>query len=506
MLPPLPAGVKPTQPAPFAGHHATLWEARVTPPTLNNTLMRHRSMLLMPAALTALLLHGGICSAQPAPDSVFAITGAALWDGTGSAAQPDAVVIVRDGRIACTGTVASCPIPAGAARIDARGRFLLPGLIDTHVHLLFRVDGVTDTSIKGDLHALLARGVTAVRDMGNNPKQLLLAAAAAQPAPRVFAMQLVAGLHFFQPELEIDQYGNRRNHSPAAMGMRQLGWWPLTFLPNSNPADIVRQAREAGAIGLKLYQDLDSAQTAALVMAAHAAGMPVWGHGWVQPASVLEQAQAGQDGVVHAAGLAGELVSKAARGKLRTSSSLLRVTADSATPFSAQHPAVIAALDSLAAHGTYLEPTLSASLLSATRATCRKRRIPSLPDRYARAASRFGMEVTRAAAARGVRLTAGTDHTAYGPEPERAQLNDELALFVDSIGLSPARALLAATRDAATAIGPVAHDIGTVVVGKRADLVLFTADPLANIGNLRGVEWVMLGGKLYRPEALPQRP
>lgn len=474
----------------------------VPPPTLNKTPMRHRSLLLIPAAVAALLLRGGICSAQPAPDSVLAITGAALWDGTGRAAQPDAVVLVRDGRIACAGTVADCPVPAGAARIDARGRFLLPGLIDTHVHLLFRANGVTDTSLGNDLHALLARGITAVRDMGNNPKQLLLGAAATQPAPRVFAMQLVAGLHFFQPELEIDQYGNRRNHSPAALGMRQLGWWPLMFMPNTDPAEIVRHAREAGAIGLKLYQDLDSAQTAALVTAAHAAGMPVWGHGWVQPASVLEQSQAGQDGVVHAAGLAGELVSKAARASLRTSSSLLQVTADSATPLSAQNPAVIAALDSLAAHGTFLEPTLAAAQLSATRAIGRKRQIPSLPDRYAHAASSFGMEVTRAAAARGVRLTAGTDHTAYGPEAERAQLNDELALFVDSLGLSPARALLAATRDAAAAIGPVAHDIGTVVAGKRADLVLFTADPLANIGNLRSVEWVMQGGTLYRPEEL----
>ena len=464
--------------------------------------MRCRTLLVLAVGCTALLPHRSSLAAQAAPDSLVAIIGATLWDGTGSAAQPNAVVVIRSGIVACTGTAGSCSIPAGASRIDAQGRFLLPGLIDTHVHLLFRAEGVTDTSIKSDLHGLLARGITAVRDMGNNPKQLLLAVEAAQPAPRVFAMQLVAGLHFFRPEIEIDQNGNRRNHSPAALGMRQLGWWPLMFMPNSDPAEIVCHAAEAGAIGLKLYQDLDSAQTAALVSAAHAAGLRVWGHGWVQPASVLEQAQAGQDGVVHAAGLAGELVNKRARAGLRTSSSLLQVTADSATAVSARNPAVIAALDSLAAHGTYLEPTLAASLLSATRATGHRRRIPSLPDRYAQAASRFGMEVTREAVTRGVRLTAGTDHTAYGPEADRAQLNRELALFVDSIGLSPPRALLAATRDAATAIGPVAHDIGTVVVGKRADLVLLTADPLANIANLGSVEWVMLGGTVYRPEAL----
>jgi hypothetical protein len=60
-------------------------------------------------------------------------------------------------------------------------------------------------------------------------------------------------------------------------------------------------------MGLKLYAQLDLVSVKKLVAAAHRAGMPVWGHAWVQPASALEQAAAGQDGIVHAAGLAGEL-------------------------------------------------------------------------------------------------------------------------------------------------------------------------------------------------------
>ena len=65
------------------------------------------------------------------------------------------------------------------------------------------------------------------------------------------------------------------------------------------------EAIRAGAMGLKLYAQLDSLSVRRLTEAAHRAGMPVWGHAWVQPASVLEQARAGQDGVVHAAGFAG---------------------------------------------------------------------------------------------------------------------------------------------------------------------------------------------------------
>jgi imidazolonepropionase-like amidohydrolase len=435
-----------------------------------------------------------------------AIVGATLWDGTGGAPIPDATVIIIGDRIACAGARPACPVPAGTDIVEARGRFLLPGLIDTHVHLLLRHDGITDTSIKRDLHDLLARGVTAVRDMGNNPSRLLEAVDSAQPAPRVFAMQLVAGHHFFSPETGRAPNGTTRNYAPAAMGMRQLGWWPILFTPSGDAESVVRQAREAGAIGLKLYQDLDSARVAALARAAHAAGMPIWGHAWVQPANVLQQAQAGQDGVVHAAGLAGELLDAMTRDTLRTSSSLLQVTADSATALTAHRPQVLAALDSLAARGTFLEPTLHATILGAERARTSRRRIEALPSRYAVAASIFGLEVTREAAARGVPLTAGTDHVAFGPAADRAQLDEELRLLVDSAGLSTSRALLAATRDAARAIGLPARDLGTVAIGQRADLVLLEGNPLDDIRNVRLVEWVMRGGVIYRPEELRDRP
>jgi hypothetical protein len=270
----------------------------------------------------------------------------------------------------------------------------------------------------------------------------------------------------------------------------------------SRAAEIVRQARQAGAIGLKLYQGLDASQVTALATAAHAAGMSVWGHGWVQPASALEQARAGQDGVVHAAGLVGELLQRKTRDTLRSSSILLQVTADSATARTAGRASVLAALDSFVARGTFLEPTLRASQLSALRARGSPRRLETLPGRYAVAASEFGFEVTRLAAARGVRITAGTDHVAFGPADERVQLAEELELLVDSAGLAPARALLAATRDAAIAIGTPARDLGTIEPGKFADLVLLTASPLENIRNVRQVEWVMLGGILLDPEAL----
>jgi imidazolonepropionase-like amidohydrolase len=78
-----------------------------------------------------------------------------------------------------------------------------------------------------------------------------------------------------------------------------------------------------------------------------------------------------------------------------------------------------------------------------------------------------------------------------------------MQLLVDSIGLSPTQALLAATRDAALAIGgEPGRQIGTIQTGKYADLVLLSQNPLMDIDNLEAVEWVMRGGRIWRPGQL----
>ena len=450
---------------------------------------------------------GGSAPPTPKPAPVarsIAIVGATLWDGTGGPPVPNAVTLVRNDRILCAGAAGECTIPAGARVIDAKGRYLIPGLIDSHVHLLFLTGGSAGEQLGLDMRDLLAQGITTVRDMGTDPAALLSRVRSFQAAPRVHAMQLVAGRRFFFNGF----HGTRTARGtiyrmPPAMAMQQLGWRPIQFDPDGDAEALVAEAREAGAMGLKLYAQLDSGSVRRLTNAAQRAGMTVWGHAWVQPASVMEQVMGGQNGVVHAAGLAGELYTVEDRDTLVRDGDLQAATAAVATVGAAHDPLVLAALDSMARKGTIFEPTLDAVRHSVASYDAKLRHIPSLQEEYVRSASRFGMEVTRQAVKRGVRISAGSDHVAYGPAGDRATLFGELRLLVDSIGLSPTAALLAATRDAARAIGgQPGRQVGTIQKGRYADLVLLAKNPLEDIGNLEYVDLVMIGGKLWRPGQL----
>jgi imidazolonepropionase-like amidohydrolase len=440
----------------------------------------------------------------PPPNPTLAIVRANLWDGTGRGMVANAVTLVRAGRIVCAGAAGECPLPAGARILDAHGRWLIPGLIDSHVHLLFLTHGSAGEELSLDLRNLLAQGVTTVRDMGSNPAELLKRVNPLAASPRVYTMQLVAGRRFFFNGFR----GVRTSRGtvfrqPPAMAMQALGWTPMLYTPNDDADSLVEAVRQTGAMGLKLYAQLDRESVRQLSEAAHRVGMPVWGHAWVQPASALDQVIAKQDGLVHAAGMAGELFSAEERDTLVNDGNLQMATAEVATVGSAHDPRILAALDTMARRGTIFEPTLDATRQSVAYYNAKRRHIPSEQEDYVRAASGFGIEITREAVRRGVRISAGSDHVAYGPAFERASLLGELRLLVDSVALSPHAALLAATRDAARALGGApGRQVGIIQAGRYADLVLLSKNPLADIENLESVEWVMKGGRIWRPAQL----
>src|SRR3954454_22522951 len=151
------------------------------------------SILISTLVLSACARSAPKLHETPAPDPSVAIIHANLWDGTGRGLVPNAVTLVRGDRIMCAGSAGECPVPRRARIIDANGQWLIPGLIDSHVHLLFLTGGSATEDLALALRVLLAHGAHTLRDMGANPAELLGRVNATTRAPRVYPMQLVAG-------------------------------------------------------------------------------------------------------------------------------------------------------------------------------------------------------------------------------------------------------------------------------------------------------------------------
>jgi imidazolonepropionase-like amidohydrolase len=135
---------------------------------------RWRALRLSVAA--AAVLAGGLSvpgraesTAPPAAAAVQAFTHAVLIDGTGAPAVEGATVVVRGDRIVSAGPAASVSVPAGARATDLRGKVLMPGLADMHLHLMGGWDGVATDMLgyRRYMNALLYAGVTTVLDTGN---------------------------------------------------------------------------------------------------------------------------------------------------------------------------------------------------------------------------------------------------------------------------------------------------------------------------------------------------
>jgi imidazolonepropionase-like amidohydrolase len=355
-----------------------------------------------------------------------AIVGANVVTMADDGVLVDQTVIVRDGLVSAVGPRESIAVPPDAERVDARGAYLLPGLIDAHVHLL-----------RADADAYLRAGVTTVRNMWGTPgvAALRAEAAAGAPLPTIFS----AG-----PGID----GN-----PPA--------WPYTELPASpaEAADIVTRHVAEGWDFIKVYDRLSPAAYDAVTRRARELGVAVIGH--VPRAIPLDQAfDRGQASIEHLTGYA-------------------LAVGGWTTPDRGRFGPLAGAT---AERGVWNCPTLLVvAALSGQRAPAES--VAVVRNRRA---------LVRALYDAGAPLLAGTD-AGIDVVPPGSALAGELEELV-AAGLPPAAALRAATVNPARFLG-VTAELGTVEVGKRADLVLLHGDPLADISRVRAPLGVVLRGR-----------
>ncbi|HKE48411.1 MAG TPA: amidohydrolase family protein [Rhodanobacteraceae bacterium] len=425
---------------------------------------------------------------------VVAITDVAVVDvGRGRAIGPR-TVLIEDGRIASIDAPASARIPDGAERIDGKGRFLIPGLVDLHVHLFNNASKRPPNTWTFPL--FVANGITGVREMAGTPQSMATVKAWRKAfddgtlvAPRVLAAGVV-------------DWGS----SPEEAKQR------------------VDEAADAGADFIKVFSELPEAEWRAGLAEAERRSLPLLGH---VPAGVtlLDAARAGQHDNEHLMqafeacstieramlderqGLAGnELGERRDAEESRVLDAFdrrtcERVARELAKTHQAQVPTlVLAYVESQPARPAADDPRWK-YLRADERARWLRIAETLTTDERAVAARRWAVARRIAASfhAAGVPLLAGTDTPMPNVYPGWS-LHDELERLVDS-GLSPAEALRAATLGPATLLG-IADRSGTVAAGKRADLVLLDADPLRDIRNTRRIDAVVLDGRPFTREAL----
>jgi imidazolonepropionase-like amidohydrolase len=406
--------------------------------------------------------------ARPAGAAAWLIADVTVIDGRGGPPAPPRDVLVEGVRIVAV-MPAGGAAPAGAQRIDGRGRYLIPGLIDSHVHLKSRP---RDPGVIEQILALVAlrSGVTTVRDMGGNGEAVrALAEAARRPgahSPEILYAALMTGpASDFWPDGELA----RLVTPEGAPGSRP---WFRHFRDGSGLEQAVRDARAFGAAGIKLHSGFTADEVARIGAEARRQGLALWTHAFIGPARPGDAVAAGAATLSHADMLAYE----GAPPALPAMGTVYRQQTERAMAATPVGGAVIGRLlAAMKANGTCLEPTLMVMRGGAV-----------TPGREAYLA--YAAAIVARAHRKGVAICAGTD----GIGGSTANLPEEMKLLVERAGLSPLAAIRAATWDNARALR--LGDRGLVAPGRRADLVLLAADPAADIANLRRVAGVMIRG------------
>jgi imidazolonepropionase-like amidohydrolase len=440
-------------------------------------------------------------------------------------AQPNVTVVVQGERIVAVVPAASRLTPA-TALVDGSGKFLIPGLWDMHVHLIPVIEGVPGLGGKQDSKtdpaflALLTRhGVTGVRHMFSfNPGYVYRPPANPRDEPVhpwvVAANQMLDG------------------DPPVLAGFARSNVVVAKTAAEARAA--VRELKKRGNHFVKVYSNLSKEAYLAALDEAKQLGIDVAGH-VPRGVSAAEASAAGQRSIEHLDGVS--VAGSSLEARLRAERLVVPLKPDAATGWRVQVEAIDsrderklgALIETFRTNQTWHVPTLVqtravgllgdpkepppahlADLPPAVKFVWRREfrpdggvKVPLLGielSRHDLCDRKRLLEGDRELVTRlhrgGVQLLAGTDTPAPLVVPGLS-LHEELALLVEA-GLTPAEALRTATLNPAQYLRRE-KDLGTVEVGKFADLVLLSANPLDDIKNTRRIVSVWIGGRKAYP-------
>jgi imidazolonepropionase-like amidohydrolase len=430
--------------------------------------------------MCSVIACSALACAAPAYAAVIVLKNFTLLDGTGRAPVSAAALTLDDERVAWVGTAAQLKEPPEASVVDLTGKFVIPGLIDSHVHLGLVQDVTQDikfysrASVEQQLRIYAAYGVTTVQVLGTDKDVIFEIRADQRNKPPTMARVFTSGQglvfkgsyggvpNLNQPVADVEQ-ARKAVDEQAAKGVDFIKFWvddefgdlPLRMPPEVSKA-IIDRAHERGLRAIAHVFYLENAKTLA--------------------------AQ-GVDGFAHS--VRDQPVDQALLSAMKQHG-----TSQMAATLSREASFTYTKLPFL--DDPFFFRGVSAAALAALGSEERQRKLAAAKhfSQYP-GVLQTALSNTTKVIQSGVSYGLGTDS---GPQARFAGhfLHWELQLMVQA-GLTPLQALTAATGSNAKLIG--AKHLGTLEPGKAADLIVLDADPIADIRNTRSIHSVYVAGK-----------
>lgn len=412
-----------------------------------------KSILIMAMiSLSITLLMAQTKTTQSKERTLVAVVGATLIDGTGKEPLPNAVIIIEGDKIKEVGLVGKVKIPKDAQKIDASGKWILPGFIDCHIHLTSETSDLEyyrDSNSLATLRALqlmntyLRCGVTAVRDVGSHVEAM-------QALLRAQRNGYIDSIRLYPCGNLITITGGHGYGMHGSMAVDGPWEWRKA----------VRQMYAAGFKHIKISPQFTLEEARAAVEEAKMLGLHITAHGGgfsdTIPTTMTRIAvEAGVECIEHWNEMSDDV------------------------------------LDLMAERGVFNVPTLYTYYASYQRDDIPRFLIEKRGWSMAMHETLF-----KKAYQRKIAMGIGTD--ANGEYRELyPQIYFEEMKYFQRLGMSPMEVIVCSTKNGARILG-LEDELGTIEPGKAADLQILKADPLKSFDNLGHPETVILRGKIFR--------
>lgn len=464
------------------------------------------------ALILVLTISTASLAQAPQPDRQFirveapvvALTHVRIIDGTGATPTEDQTIVISDGKIQSIASSTSAKIPANATVLDLKGHTVLPGLVGMHDHMFFPMGGTPPMYSNMGFsfpRLYLALGVTTIRTTGS-----------VQPYLDLEIKKLIDSGRMIGPKMHIT--------APYLEGVGSFTPVMHTLTSADDARKMVNYWADQGATSFKAYMNITRDELRAVVEEAHKRGLKVTGH--LCSIGFREAAEIGIDNLEHGILPDSEFVANKQPDKCpgaAVSQSLRNLDINSdpvketIRTLVAKNVAVTSTLpvfeasapvtqSGIGAASAVLNPRVLNVMNNEARVRYLTARSRIAADSPTPILIRKSMEFERAFVAAGGLLIAGLDPTGNGGVVAGFGDLRQVELLVEA-GFSPVEAIKIASLNGAKFLGEDSR-IGSIAVGKQADLMIVNGNPAAKIIDIENVEIVFKDGIGYDSEKLIQ--